>query len=99
MSRSYKKFIVNKEENSRSCKRMANRAVRRGREIPKGNGYKKLYCSWDICDWRQKEKFYTREQFRRKWFDRSDKEFDWERKRFRNWKDAYRHWLRWLRMK
>lgn len=42
MSRSYKKFIVNKEENSRFCKRMANRAVRRGREIPKGNGYKKL---------------------------------------------------------
>lgn len=99
MSRSNKKFIVNKESNSKFCKRMANRAVRRSGGITKGNGFKKYYSSWDICDWWQKERFYTAEQFRRKWFDKSDSEFDWERRRFRSWKDAYRHWLRWLRMK
>lgn len=99
MSRSYKKFTVFKESNSKFCKRMSNRAVRRSRGITKGNGFKKYYSSWDICDWRQIEKFYTAEQFRRKWFDKSDSEFDWERRRFRSWKDAYRHWLRWLRMK
>lgn len=99
MSRSYKKFIVYKEENSKFCKRMASRAVRRCGVVTKGSGYKKYYCSWDICDWWQKEKFYTAEQFRRKWFDTTDNEFDYERRRFRNWKEAYRHWLKMHRSK
>lgn len=93
MSRSYKKFTVCKEENSRYCKRMANRAVRRAKGILNGCRYKKCYCSWDICDWRIKGKFYTAKQYCRKWFDTSDSEFDYERRVFRNWKDAYRCYL------
>lgn len=92
MSRSYKKFIVNKK-NSKFGKRMASRAVRRGSAVTKGGGYKKYYCSWNISDWWQEEKFYTAEQFRRKWFDTTDNEFNYERRRFHNWKEAYRHWL------
>lgn len=99
MSRSYKKFIVNKESNSKFCKRMASKAVRRNGELIRGGGFKKFYSSWNICDWRIKEKFYMAVQFRRKWFDRSDSELDWHRRRFRSWKEAYRHWLRCYRMK
>lgn len=99
MSRSYKKFIVCKDENSRFGKRLANRAVRRNKNVPDGAKFKRYFCSWNICDYRSKEKFYTAEQFRRKWFDTSYIEFDWLRRRFHTWKEAYRHWLRWYRMK
>lgn len=99
MSRSYKKFIVNKEENSKYCKQMASRAVRRTDDISSGCCYKKCYDSWSICDWWQKERFYTAQQFRKKWFDLTDNEFDYERRRFHNWKEAYRRYLRKCRRK
>ena len=31
-------------------KRLANRAVRRARDVPNGKGYRKFFESWDICD-------------------------------------------------
>ena len=58
MSRSYKKFPVFKDRcrTSKNCqkpKTFANQAVRRYLGIPGGKaGYKKLYCSWNICDYR-----------------------------------------------
>ena len=58
MSRSYKKFPVLKDRarTSKDCqkpKTYANHAVRRYIGIPGGkSGFKKLYCSWDICDYR-----------------------------------------------
>ena len=99
MSRSFKKFIVCKDTNSKFFKRMAVKAVRHNKDVPNGSKFKRYYCSWNICDYRCKENYYTAEQFRRKWFDKSDSEFYWMRKRFRTWKEAYRHWLRWYRMK
>ena len=99
MSRSYKRFIVCKDQNSKFGKRQASRAVRRSRNVPNGMKFKRFYCSWNICDYRYRERFYTAEEFRRKWFDRNDRELDWERGRFRTWKEAYRHWLQWHRMK
>ena len=52
LSRSYKKFIVLKEQGNKYVKRRASRAVRLYKDIiPKGGAYKKLYCSWNICDW------------------------------------------------
>ena len=35
----------------RLLKRLASKAVRRTAEVPDGKGYRKLYCSWNICDW------------------------------------------------
>lgn len=99
MSRSYKKFIVSKDTNNKFSKRMANRTVRRNNDVPDGGKFKRYYCSWNICDHRSKEIFYSAEQFRRKWFDKSYTEFEWMRKRYSSWKEAYRHWLRWYRMK
>ena len=54
MSRSYKKFPFCKCENScKSGKKFANKKVRRHKkEISNGRSYKKLYESWDICDYR-----------------------------------------------
>ncbi len=99
MSRSYRKFAVSKDRNSAYGKRAANKAVRRERDALHGGRFKRLYCSWNICDYRVRQRYYTAEKFRRKWFDSSDGELNWERRRFRCWKDAYRAWKRWNIMK
>ncbi|MDE6539216.1 MAG: hypothetical protein K2K66_03405 [Ruminococcus sp.] len=58
MSRSYRKFPISKESHCRDrspmkAKDFANRAVRRSKEIPTGKGgYKKLYDSYFISDYR-----------------------------------------------
>lgn len=66
MSRSYKKHGFCKCENScKIGKRFANRRVRRYKdEIPNGKAYKKIYPSYDICDYCCLE---TWEEFQRWW--------------------------------
>ena len=52
MSRSYKHTPYSGERDKFS-KKQANRKVRRHKmdlSLPKG-GYKKVYCSWEICDY------------------------------------------------
>ena len=52
MSRSYKKVPCCKDYN-RGMKQCANRHLRRNYlDIPSGRAYKKLFCSYDICDYR-----------------------------------------------
>lgn len=57
MSRSYKKHPIYTDggtPGTKYAKRFANKKVRRTDwdELPlKGNGYKKVYCSWDIHDY------------------------------------------------
>jgi hypothetical protein len=53
MSRSYKRFAVCKDRNKGS-KTTANRMVRRSGAAYSGksNAYRKLYCSWNIYDYR-----------------------------------------------
>lgn len=94
MSRSYNKFIINKDPNSKFSKRQASRFVRRVKDMPNGKRFKKYYCSWNISDWRFTGEFYTAEQFRRRWYSNPD---FW--RGYHNWKEAYRHWLRGYRMK
>ncbi|MEK3901698.1 hypothetical protein [Paenibacillus sp. FSL R7-0179] len=56
MSRSFKKTPVSKDQANPWIKRQASKAVRRYTlDIPCGKSYRKIYCSWDISDWR----FYT----------------------------------------
>lgn len=59
MSRSYRKFPINKDccrtsKDRFKPKTYANRAVRRYNDMPSGKScfFKKIYCSWDICDYR-----------------------------------------------
>ncbi|MBD5512112.1 MAG: hypothetical protein HDR08_12830 [Lachnospiraceae bacterium] len=57
MSRSYKRIPCCKDY-SRGMKKHANRYVRRNYVnrndvvLPSGAAYKKLFCSWDICDYK-----------------------------------------------
>lgn len=50
MSRSYHKVWVKVGHSSN--KKWANRKVRRSTELYQGGEYRKLYDSWNICDWR-----------------------------------------------
>ena len=94
MSRSYKRSVICKGQNNKKGKRLAGRTVRRASDVPNGNCFKKLYCTWDICDWRFREQSYTAEQFRKAWYDCENTEFDWRRNSFCNWKTAYRFYLK-----
>lgn len=57
MSHSYKHTPRCGDRKNRFAKRRANRCVRLHllddgkKAIPQHNGYKKVYCSWDICDY------------------------------------------------
>lgn len=68
MSRSYKKVPHCKcEDSCKWGKRQANKKVRRYKgEITNGKGYKKLYESWNICDYHWIE---TWEQYK-EWCER-----------------------------
>lgn len=58
MARSRKKHAITKDysrgkSGTRLNKRFASKAVRKYKgTIPDGNGYKKIYCSWNIFDQR-----------------------------------------------
>ena len=69
MSRSYKKTPVIKDSSCKgssfkSGKQIANRAVRNHQDVPSGGSYKKVYCSWNISDWRFMQ---TESELRRLW--------------------------------
>lgn len=49
MSRSYKKNSYC-GYNDKDFKKLANKAVRRKKNIPDGKSYRKIWNSWDICD-------------------------------------------------
>jgi len=94
MSRSYKKFCVFKEENSKYGKRQASKAVRRTTGIKNGGLYKKYYCSWNICDFRIyiHEKYISKKEFINKWHN--DENFYFYHYDYENWKEAYRIYKR-----
>jgi hypothetical protein len=55
MSKSFKKHPVctDSHRDSTSIKRVANKAVRQcNGSIPNGRAYRKLFCSWNICDYK-----------------------------------------------
>lgn len=69
MSRSYKRYPVTGDTvNKKERKRLANQAVRaklrNANELPQRNSYRKLYDSWDICDFLFTE---TWEEYRDFW--------------------------------
>ena len=52
MSRSYKKNPVGTCTKNPIGKKQANKKVRNTNYIPEGNAFKKIYCSWNICDYK-----------------------------------------------
>ncbi|MBD5142611.1 MAG: hypothetical protein HDT22_03240 [Ruminococcus sp.] len=104
MSRSYKKFPVVKDrastsKNRQKPKTFANRTVRRSKIIPSGKaGFKKLYCSWNICDYRFLSR-YSNEKFLKKAWDNGDMYIHvarWGdfRERFQSYEEALQDWKR-----
>lgn len=60
MSRSFKKTpYTSNEKNSKYAKRSANKKVRKyiKHNMPKGKRYKRICCSWDICEYKCYEDF------------------------------------------
>lgn len=50
MSRSRKKVAISKMKNSKFAKRASNKRIRRAKDVWP-SAVKKMYCTWDICDW------------------------------------------------
>ena len=100
MSRSYRKFAVIKDKDRTSKRRfkhktIANRAVRKNKdEIISGkSGFKKIYCSWNISDYRFVGIQTTKELKRQ--FEYDFPEFS----HCKTYKDAYKHWKKFYKRK
>jgi hypothetical protein len=55
MSRSYREpwFVDNYGSSYKKwVKRQASKTVRRAKDVPEGNAYRKLFDSWNICDYK-----------------------------------------------
>lgn len=89
MSRSYKKVPCCKDHNQ-GMKKRANRQLRRNDlDIPSGKAYKKLFCSFDICDYKFLDSF---DSFKIGWckYNRNRKYSD---------KELYKMWYKDYKMK
>lgn len=53
MSRSYKKHPIVTCAKDKNGKKFANKKVRNIEEIGNNNNYKRHYCSWNICDYKE----------------------------------------------
>lgn len=88
MSRSYKRVPCCRDYN-KGAKKYANRYVRRNYFlIPSGMAYKKLFCSYNICDY----KFFDSFRSYRKAV------IQYHRKKYSD-KELYRMWYRDYKMK
>lgn len=88
MSRSYKRIPCCKDH-SNGMKKCANRYVRRNYLIvPSGNAYKKIFCSYNICDYKFLESFESY----KKWVTK------YNRKKYTD-KELYRMWYKDYKMK
>ena len=73
MSRSYKKEPVVKDHSKHKyAKKLANRKVRRklkncDYDFPSGKAYRKIYETWDVCDWRFRETYREYETRKRQY--------------------------------
>ena len=88
MSRSYKKIPCCKDH-TRGMKKCANRYVRRNYfMVPSGMAYKKLFCSWNISDYKFLRSFnsYKRAVFK------------YDNKKYSD-KELYRIWYKDYKMK
>ena len=97
MSRSFKKSPVIKDANRKgptykSGKQIANRAVRHKGDIPNGGSYKKVYCSWNISDYRFMK---TEAEFKKEW-DNGD---EYLHEHYKTYKRALFEWKKYYKLK
>lgn len=88
MSRSYKHVPCCKDH-TRGMKKYANRYVRRNYlVVPSGMAYKKLFCSWNICDYKFLKLFSS--------FKKENSKYN--RRKYSD-KELYRMWYKYYKMK
>lgn len=91
LSRSYKKHNICKDKCWKTGKKLANRIVRMYEDIiPKGAAYKKLYCTWNVCDYKVRISWqeYCRETNLKQLVKGSPE-----------YKKLYRQWYKWYKGK
>lgn len=87
MSRSFKRVPCCKDY-SRGMKKCANRYLRRNHlHIPSGGAYKKLFCSYHICDYRFLESFCS---YRKKWMNYNQNIKESDQELYRKWYKDYK---------
>lgn len=100
MSRSYKRNYRTKDHN-KGQKELANRKIRRVNKLYpfKGGNYKKLYPTWDICDynwiWTEKEAIDS-------WYEEESKHYKgqaWRHKRFGTLEKWLQYWAKCVKRK
>ncbi|MDE5777312.1 MAG: hypothetical protein K2I10_02195 [Lachnospiraceae bacterium] len=88
MSRSYKRIPCWKDYN-KGMKKCANRYLRRNYLIvPSGNAYRKMFCSYEICDYKFLESFSS---FKKRFIINNHKSY--------SDKELYRMWYKEYKMK
>ena len=99
MSKSYKKTPYCGESKGKKKKKIANRRVRRqlnrNLDLDARNGnYKKLYNSWNICDygWRTTWEEYWEKELN--WYNKKCYLFPNKKFERPNKKESYQRWLR-----
>lgn len=108
MSRSYKKHPVVKG-NCKGQKQVANRKIRRVDKLTplKGGSYKKLYLTWNICDFRSR---WTEEDAITEWYEEetemyeenninSWRHYPWRHERFGSLENWLNYWRRCVKRK
>ena len=92
MSRSFKKhpWVTDHHvKSSKESKKFANKAVRNKEDLPNGKAYKKVYESWDICDYKY---IWTWKEAKKQWEEEPPTSYI--KRCHPTLKSYYRYWLR-----
>ena len=100
MSRSYKKFPCIKDHN-KGQKQIANKKIRRTNKLDplKGSSYKKLYPSWDICDYNW---YWSIEQAMDSWYEEESEHYTgyaWRHHDFKTLENWLKYWAKCVKRK
>lgn len=96
MSRSYKKhpFCTDHHvKTTKEKKRFANKKIRHTKNIPNGRAFRKIYETYDICDWKNR---WTWEEALADW---NSNKTSYLNTHYLTLKNFYRYWLKCCRMK
>lgn len=82
MSRSYKKYPHWKcEKSCKIGKKIANNKVRSylksDKEIPNGKSYRKIYDSWDVCDYSSSFTLNEWNKWTKRWGYKENNYYEW----------------------
>lgn len=101
MSRSYKKHYRVKDHN-KGQKQKANQIIRRGKNKlsnMKGGEYKKMYPTWDICDYNW---YWSKEKAIKEWEDEESEHYEgmaWRHSQYETLEKWLEYWEKCVKRK